>query len=113
MALLTIEVDHNVAFHAWQGHQGVESVLHFTFISSSLAEKSVSMVVQKWNWLTFRQFLALDLKQPFVGRNLPFLIKVEGLSRDFKFNHKAAQLPSRCSFQSARPIKAISNLLSF
>ena len=39
---LTVEVDDDVALHAGQGHQGVEGILHFTFISSGLAKQQVS-----------------------------------------------------------------------
>ena len=37
---LTIEVDHDVAHHAWQSHQLVEGLLYFSFISGGLYQES-------------------------------------------------------------------------
>ena len=34
---LTIEVDNDVAHHAWQSHELVEGLLNFSFISSGLS----------------------------------------------------------------------------
>ena len=78
MALLTIEVDHNVAFHAWQGHQGVESVLHFTFISSSLAKGSVSEAVQKWEWKHFSAVSGARFETAFCGKKLTIFDQSRG-----------------------------------